>query len=48
MGAFGAILLSIGYRKFGFASFFDSLIKALSESSIQVDSDKERVNIYCA
>jgi len=26
----------------------DSLIKALSESSIQVDSDKERVNIYCA
>lgn len=29
MGAFGAILLSIGYRKFTFASFFDSLIKAL-------------------
>jgi TRAP-type mannitol/chloroaromatic compound transport system permease large subunit len=29
MGAFGAILLSIGYGKFTFASFFDSLIKAL-------------------
>lgn len=29
MGAFGAILLSIGYRKFTFAGFFDSLIKAL-------------------
>ncbi len=29
MGAFGAILLSIGYRKFTFPSFFDSLIKAL-------------------
>ena len=29
MGAFGAILLSIGYRKFSIPSFFDSLIKAL-------------------
>ena len=29
MGAFGAILLSIGYRKFSLPSFFDSLIKAL-------------------
>lgn len=29
MGAFGAILLSIVYRKFTFPSFFDSLIKAL-------------------
>ena len=29
MGAFGAILLSIGYGKFTFPSFFDSLIKAL-------------------
>ena len=29
MGAFGAILLSIGYRKFTVPSFFDSLIKAL-------------------
>ena len=29
MGAFGAILLSIGYRKFSFSSFFDSLVKAL-------------------
>ncbi len=29
MGAFGAILLSIGYRKFTIPSFFDSLIKAL-------------------
>ncbi|WGI22677.1 TRAP transporter large permease subunit [Amylibacter sp. IMCC11727] len=29
MGAFGAILLSIGYGKFTFSSFFDSLIKAL-------------------
>ena len=29
MGAFGAILLSIGYRKFSVPSFFDSLIKAL-------------------
>ncbi len=29
MGAFGAILLSIGYRKFTMPSFFDSLIKAL-------------------
>jgi TRAP-type mannitol/chloroaromatic compound transport system permease large subunit/TRAP-type mannitol/chloroaromatic compound transport system permease small subunit len=29
MGAFGAILLSIGYRKFSFPSFFDSLVKAL-------------------
>ena len=29
MGAFGAILLSIGYRKFTFPSFFDSLIKTL-------------------
>jgi len=29
MGAFGAILLSIGYRKFTFPSFFDSLVKAL-------------------
>ena len=29
MGAFGAILLSIGYGKFSFAGFFDSLIKAL-------------------
>ncbi len=29
MGAFGAILLSIGYRKFTFPGFFDSLIKAL-------------------
>lgn len=29
MGAFGAILLSIGYRKFTMPSFFDSLVKAL-------------------
>ncbi len=29
MGAFGAILLSLAYRKFTFPSFFDSLIKAL-------------------
>ena len=29
MGAFGSILLSIGYRKFTFPSFFDSLIKSL-------------------
>ncbi|MDG1935516.1 MAG: TRAP transporter large permease subunit [Paracoccaceae bacterium] len=29
MGAFGSILLSIGYRKFTFSGFFDSLIKAL-------------------
>ena len=29
MGAFGAILLSIAYRKFTFAGFFDCLIKAL-------------------
>ena len=29
MGAFGAILLSIGYRRFTFAGFFDCLIKAL-------------------
>jgi len=29
MGAFGAILLSIGYGKFTLPSFFDSLIKAL-------------------
>ena len=29
MGAFGAILLSVGYKKFTFPSFFDSLIKAL-------------------
>ncbi|MDA8586963.1 TRAP transporter large permease subunit [Rhodobacteraceae bacterium] len=29
MGAFGAILLSIGYRKFTIPSFFDSLIKTL-------------------
>lgn len=29
MGAFGAILLSVAYRKFTISSFFDSLIKAL-------------------
>jgi TRAP-type mannitol/chloroaromatic compound transport system permease large subunit/TRAP-type mannitol/chloroaromatic compound transport system permease small subunit len=29
MGAFGAILLSIAYRKFTIGSFFDSLVKAL-------------------
>jgi TRAP-type mannitol/chloroaromatic compound transport system permease large subunit/TRAP-type mannitol/chloroaromatic compound transport system permease small subunit len=29
MGAFGAILLAIGYGKFTFPSFFDSLVKAL-------------------
>ena len=29
MGAFGAILLSVGYGKFNVPSFFDSLIKAL-------------------
>ena len=29
MGAFGAILLSLAYRKFSFGSFFDSLVKAL-------------------
>ena len=29
MGAFGSILLSIGYRKFSIPSFFDSLVKAL-------------------
>lgn len=29
MGAFGAILLSIGYGKFTIPSFFDSLVKAL-------------------
>ncbi len=29
MGAFGAILLSVGYGKFTIPSFFDSLIKAL-------------------
>ena len=29
MGAFGAILLAIGYRKFNIPSFFDSLVKAL-------------------
>jgi len=29
MGAFGAILLSVAYRKFTIPSFFDSLIKAL-------------------
>ncbi len=29
MGAFGAILLSIGYRKFTIPGFFDSLVKAL-------------------
>ena len=29
MGAFGAILLSIGYRKFTIPGFFDNLIKSL-------------------
>ncbi|MFT5258950.1 MAG: TRAP-type mannitol/chloroaromatic compound transport system permease large subunit [Saprospiraceae bacterium] len=29
MGAFGAILLSVAYRKFTIPSFFDSLVKAL-------------------
>ena len=29
MGAFGAILLSVVYRKFSMSSFFDSLVKAL-------------------
>ncbi len=29
MGAFGSILLSIGYRKFTILGFFDSLVKAL-------------------
>lgn len=29
MGAFGSILLSIGYRRFSIPSFFDSLVKAL-------------------
>ena len=29
MGAFGAILLSIGYRKFTIGRFFESMIKAL-------------------
>ena len=29
MGAFGSILLSIGYRKFTIPGFFDSLVKAL-------------------
>ena len=29
MGAFGSILLSIGYRKFTMSGFFESLIKAL-------------------
>ena len=29
MGAFGAILLSIGYRKFTISGFFDNMIKAL-------------------
>ncbi len=29
MGAFGSILLSIGYRKFTFSGFFESLIKTL-------------------
>lgn len=29
MGAFGAIVLSVAYRKFTFPSFFDSLVKAL-------------------
>ena len=29
MGAFGAILLSVAYRKFAFSSFFDCLIKTL-------------------
>jgi len=29
MGAFGSILLSIGYRKFSFPGFFDCLVKAL-------------------
>ena len=29
MGAFGAILLSLAYRKFSISGFFDSLIKAL-------------------
>ncbi|MDA9304721.1 TRAP transporter large permease subunit [Amylibacter sp.] len=29
MGAFGSILLAIGYRKFTFSSFFDNLMKAL-------------------
>lgn len=29
MGAFGAILLSLGYRKFNIPGFFDSLVKAL-------------------
>jgi TRAP-type mannitol/chloroaromatic compound transport system permease large subunit/TRAP-type mannitol/chloroaromatic compound transport system permease small subunit len=29
MGAFGAILLAVCYRKFTFPSFFDSLVKAL-------------------
>ncbi len=29
MGAFGSILLSIGYRKFNIPGFFDSLVKAL-------------------
>ena len=29
MGAFGSILLSLGYRKFTIPGFFDSLIKAL-------------------
>ena len=29
MGAFGSILLAIGYRKFTIPSFFDSLVKAL-------------------
>ena len=29
MGAFGSILLAIGYRKFTFSNFFDNLMKAL-------------------
>ncbi len=29
MGAFGSILLSVGYRKFNIPGFFDSLVKAL-------------------
>ena len=29
MGAFGSIILSIGYRKFNIPGFFDSLVKAL-------------------
>ena len=34
MGAFGAILLSIAYRKFTIGGFFESMIKALETTML--------------